>query len=267
MKRRLCFIGNSHLAAMKLGWDDVKQNYPSIEIEFFGSQRETLESTCLNGTAIEPTDATVERNFLRTAGVSTIDTTKFDGFYIFATGFALASVAQLCEDYATWKFKGQRPYLISEECFEQAGCSLLRATAAMHVARLILAAREDVCVVISPQPLPAPPPKTTGSRPRGLNLVFEQSDEEELYGMFERICRSLESDRLSIKLQPEHTRTNVLYTKVEYSEGSIRLRMDRDVPHPPHDRRHMNRRYGVEVLAELFRDLDMSRRPGSLIPG
>lgn len=264
MKRRLCFIGNSHLAAMKLGWDDVKQDYPSIEIEFFGSQAESLVNTRLNGAAIEPTDAAVERNFLRTAGISTIDTGKFDGFYIFATGFSLAALAPLYDSYGVWTFNGRRPYLISEDCFEQAGRNLLGGAAAMHVARLILTARDDARVVVSPQPLPAPPPKAAGPRLRGLNFVFDQSDEEELYGMFERICRSLESDRLSIKLQPEHTRTNVLYTKVEYSEGSVRLRMDKDVPHPPEDRRHMNRRYGAEVLAELFLDLAVDRRAARL---
>jgi hypothetical protein len=35
MTRRLCLIGNSHLAAFKMGWEAVRADHPEADVTFF----------------------------------------------------------------------------------------------------------------------------------------------------------------------------------------------------------------------------------------
>ena len=35
-KRAICAIGSSHVAAAKLGWDAIADEYPDFSFEFFG---------------------------------------------------------------------------------------------------------------------------------------------------------------------------------------------------------------------------------------
>lgn len=247
MKRTLCFIGNSHLAAIKLAWDDVGHRYPELEVDFFGSRRDKLASAQLNGALIEPCDVTVKKTFLLTAGVPAIDTRKYDGFFIFSAGFSFTWLAQLYRQYRIPRFNARSSYLISESCFERAGRSLLEATPAMHLVRLIHSVRDDAPIVISAEPLPAPPSKERAAHP-----LQEGHDEASVYEIFQRICAGMETPWLSIKTQSDSTRFDTIFTKAEYSQGSVRLSPGLNVEHSSDDRRHMNRIYGAEVISNLF---------------
>jgi hypothetical protein len=51
---RICVIGNSQLAACKMGWKDIRREYPDIELTFFGVLRDEVENLAIAGDALVP---------------------------------------------------------------------------------------------------------------------------------------------------------------------------------------------------------------------
>ena len=52
--------------------------------------------------------------------------------------------------------------------------------------------------------------------------------------------------------QPAATLSGVCLTKQEFSDNSVQLSADFSQPHPSNDYRHMNRRFGAEMMGEII---------------
>ena len=76
----LCFIGNSHLAAVKLGWEAFAKEQSAAEPAFFGSARNTLLNTIVDGGTLRPTDDVVRRSFRASAGQDAVTLADYEGF-------------------------------------------------------------------------------------------------------------------------------------------------------------------------------------------
>jgi len=51
---KLCIIGNSHLAAIKLGWDQVGAEFPWLQPQFFGARADALLDLHAEGGRLVP---------------------------------------------------------------------------------------------------------------------------------------------------------------------------------------------------------------------
>ncbi len=61
---KCCFIGNSHLAAIKLGWERVKLQYRDVSVDFFASHIGSIGDTCRVGSCLVPANDTLRQNFV-----------------------------------------------------------------------------------------------------------------------------------------------------------------------------------------------------------
>ncbi|MEO9496880.1 MAG: hypothetical protein ABJI43_21415 [Roseobacter sp.] len=77
-------IGNSHLGALKRGWDTLKSNHRDITITFFGSRAYSLESLRSEGEFLSSSDPVVRSSFEHTSGGhASIEVEKFDVFVLY----------------------------------------------------------------------------------------------------------------------------------------------------------------------------------------
>ncbi len=87
--RRLCFLGNSHLAAVKLGLELARAEgaLADVAADTFGSHRATLASCRIEDGALVPTEPGVARNFAWTSGgMEKVVLGAYDALYIVAGG-------------------------------------------------------------------------------------------------------------------------------------------------------------------------------------
>jgi hypothetical protein len=76
---RVCLVGNSHLAAIKLGWDAVKLDYRDIACNFFGAPRNALRGLALDGDVLIPTNEALARKLkIVSGGPTTLRPSDYD---------------------------------------------------------------------------------------------------------------------------------------------------------------------------------------------
>jgi hypothetical protein len=92
---RLCVIGNSHLAAYKLGWDALKaaSATPPVQPVFFGAPRDGMRRVKLSGGVITPTRADIGDHFRRmSGGLGEIRLADYDAFLLIGLGASVKRV-------------------------------------------------------------------------------------------------------------------------------------------------------------------------------
>ncbi|MEO0750550.1 MAG: hypothetical protein AAFY25_02005, partial [Pseudomonadota bacterium] len=85
--RRVCFIGNSHIGAIKRAvttYDDI-ECLSNVELSLFGTPGGTLQSVRLRDGVLRSDNPKVQQNFLWTSGVALeIDVSGFDEIFMVA---------------------------------------------------------------------------------------------------------------------------------------------------------------------------------------
>lgn len=76
---RLCVIGNSHLAAIKQGWDQVGADFPWLKPQFFGARADALlDLQAQDGRLVPANDDLAAKLAHTSGGDAEIDPSRFD---------------------------------------------------------------------------------------------------------------------------------------------------------------------------------------------
>jgi hypothetical protein len=251
MTQPICLIGNSHLAAVKLAWEEVQEQYPHIVLQMFGSHSASLRDTALDSGRIVPTTKQVHRNFKWTSQTNAIRLNKYDAFYIISAGFSPLPIFRLYSEWGYYELNGRRKYLVSRDCFRRAVLGWLRAVPAMHLLRLIRSGT-DAPIYLCAQALPSDECLDDPSSDIEHKDAIAHGDEANLFDLYLDLCRELTTDNVFAIQQPDSTKSGIALTKREYSRNSVGLTPKFDLEHPPNDYFHMNRLYGAEMLKAMF---------------
>ncbi|MES2144715.1 MAG: hypothetical protein V4516_10245, partial [Pseudomonadota bacterium] len=108
MTYRLCVIGNSHVAAFKLGWDQLAARGDAltraIAPTFFGAPRDGLKNLAVRDGRLVPTADFVRDHFARmSGGRADVDPAVYDGFLLVGLG---ASMKRALRFYRTHRWFG-----------------------------------------------------------------------------------------------------------------------------------------------------------------
>src|SRR5262245_58714652 len=128
MSQSICLIGNSHLVAFKLAWDDLKAQFPDVSIDMFGAPMDWLKGIDFADGAIVPANERVRKSFAMTATTESIELNRYSSFGIVACGFDLGAIVN---QFATHTFDGCKtaaPNLTSYAAFKAAGLDQLNAS-------------------------------------------------------------------------------------------------------------------------------------------
>ena len=232
---RIFVLGNSHVGALKLGWDEIAGFYPEVRITFFAHRADRLGKLVVRDGKLFPKNRDLKNAIAHTSGGSReIDPAKCDVILIYGLGakayfsdpnryFSESVKSEAMTDHASDTISYEIFRMIREVTEKQVyiGHAPLRA-ATKHVNRL----QEGF-----------PKPYELGIR--DINEYFYRPQGAELVP------------------QPQQTIINSRHTDPRFSLSSKRLDIGDELdhaPHPENDRNHMNHEFG-KLWLQMFLEL------------
>jgi len=251
--KRLLFLGNSHLAAVKLAWDQAAP--PGYETEFFGApQRAWTRMAMLPGNQFGLTDATdFKRQLEITEAANGKASTSLDDrdVIIMVGGFSAADpLAQLLADCDVPALRETgAPTLLTEPLF---------AKACAHLAGACLPEpgwhnRTQTTVALMPRPATADSCLTSTYPPyqHWHRLAAQPAGLTDAFALYDTALAALMTTKgLTYIPQPPSTRTAVGLTPARYlAEGGGTIKGEE---HRRGDHAHMNAAYGADCVAQII---------------
>jgi len=227
---KICILGNSHAASLKLGWDEISPYHPDKQLTFFASRQKGLKSLALVKNKLVPQTEVLKKNISFTSGgLNHVDLDEYDLFVTYGLGLPIPSfdknysssvVKQTCLDLFSQSINGKI-------------CSIIRQ-----------ASMKPIYVGHNPQKA------ALSARPefRTNNLNYLQT--------LNLMNKAIFVTGAVIVQQPEETLINHWHTDLRFSVGSTRLDVGDKISgqsHPDHDFGHMNNDFGKLWLEALFR--------------
>lgn len=226
---KICVIGNSHVGALKLAWDELRLDYPGKEFTFFACGGSGMkEMVVSNGRFIAGNVRLKRRLEYTSGGVGEVVPEDYDLFLVYGLGLALTPFDETAFYSLAVKEAARKDRL--EKSLNFRVCELLRTIT-------------NKPVFIAHNPFPSQALK------KGKRVSIDKVREEVSW------CKKFLECRASFVSQPEVTIVDGFYTKQEYSKGSRKLETgdkdDGDL-HPEDDFTHMNVEYGKVWVRDFF---------------
>lgn len=230
---KLCVLGNSHTASLKLGWDMITHQYPNVEITFFANRQRKMEAFRVEKNSLVPDNEELKNAIAYTSGgLTSINMQYYDVCLLY--GLDLDSY-QLPETFFSVA-------VLKEAMLECVSSSV--SWGLLHKIRKT----SDKAIFLGHTPLHA----TT-------NDTAEQGDVSAYQAGIKLMNQSIfrEYNALIIE-QPIDTIDNMLQTMLKYSVGSTRLDLGDETSnqlHPAQENKHMNAQFGVHYLDAFLKTI------------
>jgi hypothetical protein len=235
--RRICIIGNSHTACLKLAWDDLRVRFPSISLTFFAARKSGVsEVQPTPDGVLVPTSKRLSQAFMHTSGgESVIDLKRYD----------LVLLVGLTSAYPKYGY-------FSQAVARQAMLDHIPTTPAFETVKKIRSV-SDIPIFLSHQPLFRE--GDDDQEDDGVPIMSKESDGLLPYrGIIEAIDEGIfRGLRARFLEQPAQTITKCFYTRSEYGTDSVRLDLGDGNEESEDDRSHMNARFGDIYLSTHLR--------------
>lgn len=259
---RIAIIGNSHVAALKVGWDPIANDHPGVSLHFIGSPAQSIADAYLDGVVLKGRSKLVRNGFLRTAGAEEVDLGDFDKIWIIGAGVRIRSIARLfmsARVHASGnaqsgeKAKGLEALdLVSQPLMVAMVRQMMSQTAARHLVDMCRASlKADVYVMPEPH---ISERILDGANRRGLKWIKEHGLAELVAEVFEEGYRQAFDGRATPVSQPADTIVNFMFTDDRYAAGSVRPNTMNDeiTSDLSDDVTHKNDAYGRRVIERLM---------------
>jgi hypothetical protein len=241
----VCAIGDSHLAALKLGWESIKSDHPGIRLVFFGAPGMNLKDLAVSDGSLVPTTERLRRLLKRTSDGLDVIAPSHDRFLVCGMKFAVFMVQRLYEKYRSEAEPRDNRRPLSDECLLRAAQGFLRGSLSIEVVeKLRQVSRSPIGVI----PVPFRADES------GLGQASWNRDRNLVARTFAEAARKL-GDELDFQpfFPPASMLSGPIQTKAEYSDNSVRLQRGNKA-HDEEDILHMNPRYGAEMLGMILAD-------------
>lgn len=250
---RVCIIGNSHLAAWKLGWDRLRGDAKAFDVTFFGSPRNTMHALAARDDRLVPGLPELQASLVFTSGgKSEIVAADYDCFCLVGLGYGARWLVDLHRDHRAESHACRTGGFthVSDACFEAAIRDTFSDMLALRTQRKL---REitDAPVFLAPHPMPSL--DILSSEDPGeahWRVVAESGDDRPLVELMDRINSGWKG--LRVLPQPADTLARPLFTQPRFSVGSVRLSEGFQHKHPESDHFHMNADYGAICMEALM---------------
>lgn len=247
---RIAIIGNSHVAAFKLGWDVIKDEYPGVQIDFFSGAASAMRSLYMADGRILSSSSPVTEMFVAYAGTEAI-TAGYDSYILVGMGLGLVSLMCIYEKHRPPRFHeaGEGPHLMSDAMNEIALEKATTGSSAFHVINLVKQISGGAEVFVVPNPHPSA--DILEKHPFWQDRRILDSCVE----VFEETLRGLNG--VSFVPQPADTLHSDQLTKAEFTRGTRLLKARWTRPANDGDPYHMNAEFGVASLRDIFSRLSI----------
>jgi hypothetical protein len=252
MTLRLLLIGNSHLAAFKLGWDKIAGQYPDVRCDFFGGAANWIEGAVFEHGAIKVTVASWAEIVAQvTGGRTSVAVRDYDAIVFIGLRFGLAPYMRQLSRLTLYDLGRTKAgfRIVSKSCLRQLVSDILADTPAFRWSSMIAEAGGRP-VFLVPQPLSSESRLEHDPSVR-RHPNFKAQAAAWLAG-FQSAARTLTAAKgLTLVEQPASTVALPGFTRAELSRGSVRL-LNSNAKHAELEFNHMNTAYGIELLHTLL---------------
>jgi hypothetical protein len=181
---------------------------------------------------------------LAISGAPYVEIKDYHRFLLVGLGLRFIVTLQIYDRYRLAKHAEDSHIIISRGALDATLRGLVHESVAFSLAKRIRLVTNRPVVVI-PDPLVTEAALTLHARWRRFGKCQHR---DFLYGLFTDAVRAMfETVRASVVFQPPETTVNKVFTKPEFSEGSIKIGMNGE-PHQPNDFGHMNALFGALLL-------------------
>jgi hypothetical protein len=250
---RICFVGNSHLAAIKLGWDRAAAANPGFSAGFFGMPGAGQSNIQVHGTDIRfMANETKGEVFSTTGEKECVDLRTYDALVICGLGLSVAALVRMHRNMRADCMSGldDVEFVVSSACFRDVAADILKQHQSCLMAREVRRSLA-IPVILIPTPHPGRGVLNDFSM-NGFRRVTEKGDGETIDAFFDDALRFMSRDGISCLPQPAATKELGIFTRERFSKGSIRMLQSLDTAHADNDAKHMNADYGETVVTEIL---------------
>lgn len=227
---RICVLGDSHIAALKLGWDKIASQHPNFELVFFADRLDGLKGMYTKDGILHPDNDELASSISHTSGgINHIDPFSYDLFLL----YGLAARPNL-----------RRWGVFYSEAVTQLALDDLVISRLSHTLLLRLREITDKPIYLGHVPLKAATQVVSSNKP--VTYIEGQAI------LNKCIYHPLNAH---LVMQPISTIVNGSKTDPKYTADSTRLEVGREndgEAHGPKDRAHMNCLYGQCWLEHFF---------------
>lgn len=230
--KRVCLIGDSHLAALGYGWKTIASEYPHVDAHFFASPGRSMQHVTVKDGELVPATDELAYHFQRTAQRAAIDN-AYDLYVVYALHCAMLT----CPDVRRAYRQGGAP----------SAPELIAETIAGRVLPRVRAITGKPVVLVAG-------PMIGESLCTGPWAQLRDSGEDAgLAAFFNRSCAALaESVGARFLPQPEETLASPLHTRNEFASGQARFSETGEAKAA--DGKHMNAAYGAIIMRQVLRE-------------
>lgn len=264
MNRRVCIIGNSALACIKLAWDQaMTADVPSTSMTFFGSSQYSVDCLQLVGRRLVPTEEKVAAQFAMTSGGSReIELDRFDHFIVYGVSFEYRDFLRIFRTHALVEDMDLAPdkHLLSAACLDRTVLDLKDLRPGFRIASDISNATTAPISIV-----PAPGPSEIVLDEPQFGLFKPLAESEFVARIWARYCalakKYAAEQGYSTALQAEETFAFPGFTAERYSVGAVGLPQDAERAMAKgkwhrearvRDPWHMNADFGKTVLRDIL---------------
>lgn len=257
---RICFIGNSQIAALKRGWEEM--SLPPAT--FFAAPSKLPETLAVDGDRLVAPDG-MKARFEMFCGISSIQISDFDVFVLVGLNYGISRCADL--------FLSSRPILpnvaslppfmpVSRSCYSAAAAALLRKSTAVKIA-LRLRVATSASIIIVPEPAIGETIKDERSSRGRTWRAIDAAGPEAFYSLFLEAGEALLAEKVEMLPQPHHTLCGYTFTAKQYVTGRYKLGgelRENDI----FDHSHMTADFGRAVAGSVLEFLNSRSQPVSV---
>ena len=251
--KRVCMIGNSHIACLKTAWDQAGNRYPDVAITFFGAPKRMCEHLVLKDGKLVSRDDELTTYLQQTSGgARDIVLDQFDVFALVGLDFGPIKALQVAERVSYLDLDAEK-LLVSRACFVQSVRDGLRKTMAVSVAQHIRAASTRPIVIVQ-----TPHFGATWRDSEDYRRDFGNAPADfwpKLHDLWRECAQAVaDAPRADVLFQPRQTIVDAYFSHPRFTKDGVRLAQDVPEKDKPQVR-HMNAEYGGIMLEALLRPL------------
>ncbi|PTQ71947.1 hypothetical protein [Celeribacter persicus] len=258
--RRLCVLGNSHMAAFATAAEDYAARWPEFRLDMFGAHGDVLSRFEVRDGWFQSDDAEARARIEHLVGRDSFALSDYDGFIVtglqvsvftFVRMFReLSSVDMPSVEGALSAMEDGRP-LASKAMLRAYGAERLMRTSGMKLARILRAATEAPIFVAS-QPRPSGRVRERSGAYLGFIQLAARGDGEFVSDWFDREAAELcAAQRVQFIPQPAQTVEQGLFTAESFLRGSVRLARRKGLAHDEDDVLHANAEFARLMVDQV----------------
>lgn len=243
----VCLIGNSHLAALKRGWPEIKAAFPGVVLDFYGSAGVTLHLEVCGGKLVA-LDAKVQRRLAMTSAKSGEIEPVYDAYVVCGLSLKpMLAIKAYIAKFGELRTSGRVTAANIEDLAAAMGSALRGSLAVDVMSKLRRITDAPIFLIATP----------LAAYERNVGLWKKMKHQEtRVAAALDKTCRKLALD-FSATFVPQPAETiaaNGLTTRPEFYLLPVYQVKDEKADHT-----HMNPAFGAIVLRDVLEKIQARR--------